>query len=435
MKKKLFKAMLPTISLLLVAVMSLTGVTYAWFTSGKTAQVEAFDVKVKAVDGILLSLTGFNGTWGSYVDPLTDTTAIAWDDANHSHATKVVSDDYKTMLAKSLVDVSGVWNATSNTMDFYSAVFDENSKTISSTAKVVAGLNPADNQNYYVVALDLFIKNDGTVAKTIYLDGSSITGSAMTRAATRVAFVNQGTASSTAVLHDETAPVTGGQPALIGIWEPNETIHTPDGENGIAAYNKAMGTTLNSDVQIPYKAVNVATTADGFYDMYTGLGYVAAATPALTVTDKDYTLTGATGLYVIGDGFKSLTLDDYFTTATYQEVLNIAGDYFTKGTDNYTKFTGTPEQNVIYYKRVADGKPACYSIGTTNILTAQPVTVKTDVTDTNGKNTNGLTFEVPATTIEKITIYIWVEGQDVDTTNYVSGNKFSVDLRFTTVRE
>lgn len=51
MKKTLRKAMLPTICMLVVAVMSLTGVTYAWFTQGTTADVTGMKVEVSAADG------------------------------------------------------------------------------------------------------------------------------------------------------------------------------------------------------------------------------------------------------------------------------------------------------------------------------------------------------------------------------------------------
>ena len=48
MKKTLRKAMLSTICMLIVAVMSLTGVTYAWFTMADNATVEGIEMNVIA---------------------------------------------------------------------------------------------------------------------------------------------------------------------------------------------------------------------------------------------------------------------------------------------------------------------------------------------------------------------------------------------------
>lgn len=51
MTKTLRKAMLSTICMLVVAVLSLTGITYAWFTSGTTATVNGMKVEVAVADG------------------------------------------------------------------------------------------------------------------------------------------------------------------------------------------------------------------------------------------------------------------------------------------------------------------------------------------------------------------------------------------------
>ena len=51
MKKTLRSAMLSTICMLVVAVMSLTGVTYAWFTQSTYSKVDGMEVKVEAATG------------------------------------------------------------------------------------------------------------------------------------------------------------------------------------------------------------------------------------------------------------------------------------------------------------------------------------------------------------------------------------------------
>ena len=51
MKKTFRTAMFSTIAMLIVGVMSLTGVTYAWFTQGTTANVTGMSMSVVAADG------------------------------------------------------------------------------------------------------------------------------------------------------------------------------------------------------------------------------------------------------------------------------------------------------------------------------------------------------------------------------------------------
>lgn len=75
MKKTLRSAMLSTICMLVVAVMSLTGVTYAWFSASETAKVEGMTMNVAAADGGFLISDSQNGPWVS---------TLTWTDADKS---------------------------------------------------------------------------------------------------------------------------------------------------------------------------------------------------------------------------------------------------------------------------------------------------------------------------------------------------------------
>ncbi len=72
MKKTFRKAMLSTMAMLLVGVMSLTGVTYAWFTAGTTAAVNQFDVSVvdSAGGSIMISADGDTFAFGTTATPV-----------------------------------------------------------------------------------------------------------------------------------------------------------------------------------------------------------------------------------------------------------------------------------------------------------------------------------------------------------------------------
>lgn len=66
MNKTLRKAMISTIAMLVVAVMSLTGVTYAWFTAAGDASVTGINATVASVDGGVLISTG-SDVWASNI--------------------------------------------------------------------------------------------------------------------------------------------------------------------------------------------------------------------------------------------------------------------------------------------------------------------------------------------------------------------------------
>jgi hypothetical protein len=67
MKNTMRKAMLSTIAMLVVAVMSLTGVTYAWFSASTTAKVEGMTMNVGTA-GAGLQVAKVGGEFGAEID-------------------------------------------------------------------------------------------------------------------------------------------------------------------------------------------------------------------------------------------------------------------------------------------------------------------------------------------------------------------------------
>ena len=65
MKKTFRKAMISTICMLVVAIMSLTGVTYAWFSMGTNGKVEGITMSVSSADGGLQLSKDNGATWVS----------------------------------------------------------------------------------------------------------------------------------------------------------------------------------------------------------------------------------------------------------------------------------------------------------------------------------------------------------------------------------
>ena len=79
MKNTFRKAALSTICMLIVAVVSLTGVTYAWFTQGTQATVSDFNVGVEASAGnLMIAQADGNGalTWGTAITPFDTSIAL-----------------------------------------------------------------------------------------------------------------------------------------------------------------------------------------------------------------------------------------------------------------------------------------------------------------------------------------------------------------------
>ena len=67
MSKTFRRAAMSSICMLIVAVMSLTGATYAWFTSGEKAVVEGMTMNINTADGGIQASIGNAETadWGS----------------------------------------------------------------------------------------------------------------------------------------------------------------------------------------------------------------------------------------------------------------------------------------------------------------------------------------------------------------------------------
>ena len=170
MKKMSFKrAALPVLATLLTAVISLTGVTYAWFTSGTTATVDQIDIGVVAADGLQIAVnTDGNFTWGSQY-----TVASNLQNKTFSPMSGSVGDD-------------GI--------NLYSAVLDDNYDMIYNFAPV------SDAGSY--ITFDLYFRNMSTTAKNINLNGTEVfatTGNS--HQAARIAFIKQASVTGSAAAY------------------------------------------------------------------------------------------------------------------------------------------------------------------------------------------------------------------------------------------
>ena len=199
MSKTRKRMLLSSLVMLIVAAMALASVTYAWFTTSKSATVTNIQFTAKAAEGIQLSATGANGTFRG--------TLTSGDIAAATAAQGNYFDENGT-----LIPVSTVGAVSGGQMAIFKGTIDENNKLDSID---VSGVAPTSTEmNFY--KFNIYIKNMGATAATVKLDSTSTTVTAGSGAtgieyAARVAFIDQG----------EGVSATGGTAATI--WEPNKT--------------------------------------------------------------------------------------------------------------------------------------------------------------------------------------------------------------------
>ena len=370
--------------------------TYAWFIGMKTVNVNAFDVKIAAIDGLSLSLNGKD--WA-------DTVAI--DETTYKDESVVYAGNTNTWSKGGLIPMSsvGVINPTSSRL----TMFEKGSFTqvtggyrvmateVRNTDTTKTG-EDAEAKGY--VAFDLFIKNlsgneyyadlNKLNEEAIYLTpDSSVTvaengGVANTgiENSVRVGFAQIGRVIATTedqstitVLtcagkdNTDKSKATGiceSRPAQI--WEPNDTKHV---QNAINWYETNCLPRTGADV---------------------------------TKSDS-YTTTEGAACTKVADG-------------------NAYPTYAISGTINHT-------DNINLYdgKEYNGYETSIATEATTGKLVSYPYFTDT-MKDIKGVARPELISLAP-NSITKVRVYIWIEGQDVDNYDFASlGKKISVNFGF-----
>lgn len=224
MKNSMRRAMISTVCMLIVAVMSLTGVTYAWFTAGEQATVEGMQVHVTTSAG------------GIQVREKSADNSNAWQ-------TKL---DLKTSVS-SVAPLS-----SSDGTNFFSAIINENN-----TAEI-ASKTVSDTGNNVIIK-EIQLGNSGKERIEVNLDGSTI-GKVVSGAvdnniykAARVAIIVNGTvhiwagkdnieAYNAIVVASDTAG-TGSTPVYFAAYD------------AVGTYTKSVTTTSESAIKITLPGV------------------------------------------------------------------------------------------------------------------------------------------------------------------------------------
>lgn len=192
------KALLPAIVAVVCSVLALTSVSYAWFTMGNSASIDAIDVNVKAADGIQISADAVN--WKSVL-PITELKGVATNQ----------------FPASEILPMSSVGQYADGKQLMFKGTVGSDGKTLVTEAQAEG----AAEKNF--IAFDIYVKLDNE--KEFYLSkGSSVVGVTNSKGieqAVRVSFAYLGTA-------DNAEDAVALAPSSINpfIWEPNHNAHS-----------------------------------------------------------------------------------------------------------------------------------------------------------------------------------------------------------------
>ena len=385
--------------------------TYAWFSTQKNVSLSGLEGTVKVAEGLQISLDA--KTWKNGIDfkDFTEQTFIdtyvpgatlenpyQYPDSSKSDGSKIAA---VNVLPDELLPVSttgageDITGANSKTMAMYNGE-NRNGKELVSVVKMAE----EKASGYY--AIDLFLQNSSK--STVDLDplqlqaGSVLTVKSSTKATTglqntaRVALVQYANSNDEKVKVDSTpsteniiAGTTNTDIASVAIWEPNANAHVQyiiDSNNNVT-WKKAdvsTGTPLEND------------------DLFSGVTWASDSEKkikfGLTSQVPTYALTAA-----------SLTNKELEGVDVEAEKGSIADIY------NW-------------------GTSASSSLAKQHTLQTTTAGIDTDklfVSAADGTSN----FTIPGGQYVRMRMYIWLEGQDVDCTNYASlGGGIKIDFGF-----
>ncbi len=407
------KAALPVFGMLFAAIIALTSVTYAWFTSGTTATVSPINIGVEAAGGLQIAMgssEGFN--WMSTL-------------------TVEAANGYTLSPASTNGEATGT--AGSRTLSFFSARYSDTFDKITD----ISAAGNTDKSKAGYITFDLYFRNPELTEKNVNLVGTTVTSLAgQSNEAVRIAFVKQAEISSAQSNQNLSAfgtpKATYSDNAII--FEPNATSHTG---NGLTDYgNNKNGGTQKPGVKYEYKALTKVDNTGAMFDRFTGEKYVAESGSDARSFDKEFTTdqvvfdSSSTGGVT---KFRKWNMKDDFTTISPDE----AGTLFGNGTPVYIE---TEEDGKYSYElneaeiqkegvQYALFTPVkLYTVSEGDVLTEDDVTTY-EIKDAQ-ENNNITYFTLSAQSVTKVTVYIWLEGQDVDCNNTVAGYQFDVNLSF-----
>lgn len=326
MKKQIRKAMICTIAMMVAAIVSLTGVTYAWFSQSDTSVVEGIELGIVAVDGgVYVSNAPNPSFWGYRVN-------LGINKKNFEPASTTPS------------------TLTNGKLQFFSGHVDEVNPNLIYTEAI----EDAVGVEKYYIKQDLYIMNDTMSPMNVQLDPTvTNVGTGKVAYGMRIAIVDHGayTVSETGHTADS---VKATDPAKVYIYEVDAQGHLV-GEPGAVA---TCG--VKAACGVP------ETNAEG-------------------------------KIYPSEDCFNKQTEEENIYAGQTSLFLERVNSYYAGNMFSFSVAAATSKQ--------VDNTP--------------------DITDDDDFRTETVN------SYHKISVYIWLEGQDVDCTNAISGQNMQIQIGFT----
>lgn len=339
MKKQIRKAMICTIAMMVAAVISLTGVTYAWFSESMTATVSGINLGIESKDGgVLMSAVpdARDTDWNYGVN-------INWTGTNFKPASTTHSNlDLKTGL-----------------LTFYRAELGDKLYLVKPTALTVRPYNEhGEDQTGDVV--------NGNVGGGYYIQKSFY------------------------LWNVENGQITVQLGATISA-QANKELKNADQAMRIAILDHGTYTMNGTSVALA-KAEGKDPTKDDIYSK----------------DDLKIYEPNALSHHRGGTGY----IDTYGITAAASDFVNLCTDTTSEGYNT--------SEIKIYKTNAAAPGLHIEKTNTSHANEGDPVGTLA-----------GPTFTIAAKSRHMVTVFIWLEGQDNDCTNEISGSDLAINVTFT----
>ena len=241
MKKQIRKAMLCTVAMMLIAVVTLTGVTYAWFSESDEANVNGLEMSVVQTEGgVYISTTPSDpASFGTSVTIAPETDEIFLPVSTAGEFYDDEGDNYGMMKF------------------FEGGLTYPNDTTV--TSKEVT---PGSRKGYYMFSEVYFDNSTGASPITVSLDGTEVSptqGGTYTHLATRIAIATYGSISLETYDNGAGVDQFPTMPTGVQIYENNASTHTQSGKN---EYKMLITSATVFDKTYEYYALNRATTPE-----------------------------------------------------------------------------------------------------------------------------------------------------------------------------
>ena len=423
-KNSAARKLIPAIGMLTVSAMMLSSSTYAWFTMSREVEVSNIQMSATVPEDIQISLGRIGTISGGTITASTSEAAASLANGlgglvNTNGVVTAPAEDWDW---SNIADISEYYqfgklipaSSTSGANIFFTPNANGNGQTIASGATFYAA-NDATNILTAKTEADVTGTGSNPLNATAHIINSKSGG------------VVNDTWSTGVALSGQTAKYTGstgwnataddGYYIDIPVWL--RTSSSSGAKLSVLAYVKPKTTTQtnSADGDALYRAVRVAIIED----TVSGGTTTSATHGILPITD---------GWNVSADGTAAGTLKDnpfQLTKANYSEsILNWYGRNLTTGasTGPLTALTGQENGALAAASATtpAYDKATVYDPFTANSNVV--ATLAAPSKDAQGLKTNN--YGTPT----KITVRVWLEGEDPDCWNDTAGQDWSINLKF-----